>query len=129
MLPTPRTTPVLLTALAALAACADSVDEWATPHPSAFVGRWVRLREDGTWGDTMEFRPDGSVRGSTGYNVPPALQWEVTRDSSTAAGAAEPRFCARVGQMGGFCRPFRVQADEFELIGGPGGNTRFRRVR
>ena len=104
------------------AACGDRQEEDSGPHPAALAGRWVRLREGGTWGDTMEFRPDGTVRGSAGYAVPTGLKWEVTRDSATG-----PRFCVAVSGSG-FCRPYRLADGELEMIGGPNGNTRFRRV-
>jgi hypothetical protein len=83
----------------------------------------VRLREDRTWGDTMEFAADGRLHGSVGYPVPPSLTWEVKRDSS---GTAE--YCAMQGSEG-FCRPYRFSGDTLEMIGGSRGNTLFRRVR
>ena len=107
---------------AAIAACADSSAVGGGPHPREFTGRWVRLREDRTWGDTMEFAADGSLHGSAGYPIPPSLRWEVKRDSSGAA-----QYCANQGTEG-FCRTYRFSGDTLEMVGGPQGNTLFRRV-
>jgi hypothetical protein len=117
--------PVLATLVAGaaiVAACADA--SGADPaHPADFIGRWVRLRQDRTWGDTMEFVADGSMRGSAGYPVPPMLHWDVRRDSSGTS-----QYCAMQGTMG-FCRSYRLNGDTLELLGGLQGSTLFRRVR
>lgn len=105
-----------------ITACADGVQS-NSPHPSNLVGRWVRLREDQTWGDTMEFKPDGSMRGSSTYPIPPTLSWEIKRD---AGGTAQ--YCAT--QAGtGFCRNYKLSGDTLYMFGGPRGNTTFRRVQ
>lgn len=106
-----------------MAACADSSGQDASPHPANLTGRWVRLKEDQSWGDTMEFAPDGKLHGSVGYPVPPSLTWEVKRDSSGTA-----QYCAMQGSEG-FCRTYRLSGDTLEMIGGARGNTLFRRVR
>ena len=82
----------------------------------------MRLRADGTWGDTMSFGADGALQGSANYAVPPNLHWEVKRDSQ-----ATPQFCAAVSGDA-FCRPYRLTDSQLELLGGPRGNTIFRRV-
>ena len=105
-----------------VAACSGS-SQSNPAHPENLTGRWVRLREDKTWGDTMEFRPDGSMRGSAGYPIPPTLTWEVKRDSSGAQ-----QYCAMQGTIG-FCRIYRLSGDTLQMFGGPRGNTTFRRVR
>jgi hypothetical protein len=112
---------VVVLALSA-AACADAVER-DPAHPADFTGRWVRLRPDRTWGDTMEFVADGTIRGSVGYPVPPTLHWNVKRDSSGTS-----QYCALQGTMG-FCRSYRMNADTLELLGGMQGSTFFRRVR
>lgn len=110
-------------AVLALAACAaDPVPHDDGPNPAGFVGRWVRFRPDGQWGDTMRFHADGAISGSAGYPVPANLRWEVRRDS--VAGA---QFCAGVSGDG-FCRGYRLAPDSLLLLGGPNGDTRFRRV-
>jgi hypothetical protein len=114
-----RLVPTLLLLVAA--ACADSARDSA--HPAELVGRWVRLRPDRSWGDTMEFRPDGSLLGSAGYPVPPTLRWEVKR---SAGGVRQ--YCAAQGENG-FCRDYHISGDTLEMLGGPQGNTTFRRVR
>jgi hypothetical protein len=91
-------------------------------HPSSFVGRWVRWRDDRTWGDTLDFRADGSVSGSNGLGLPPTARWWV-RDNDV------PQYCAGDEQSGGYCRTYRMKGDTLLLDGGPGGNTLFRRVR
>ena len=120
-----RFAPLAFAALLA-AACSDAAGRApVTPHPAQLVGRWVRLREDSTWGDTMSFMPDGTLRGSVGYEVPPGLTWRVERDSITGG---PPRYCAT--QWGrGFCRPYRLTHDTLELLDGTRGPTLFRRVR
>lgn len=111
-----------LVATLAITACTGS-DDANTPHPSSLLGRWVRLREDQSWGDTMEFRPDGSMRGSVGYPIPPTLRWEIKRDPQGKA-----QYCAMQGEIG-FCRDYRLSGDTLEMFGGPRGNTIFRRVK
>ena len=102
-------------------ACADRASD--DSHPAELVGRWVRLRADQSWGDTMEFRPDGKLLGSTGYPVPARLEWQVKRN---ADGVLE--YCAAEGGNG-FCRAYHLDGDTLDMIGGPQGNTIFRRVR
>jgi hypothetical protein len=108
--------------VAAVAACRGAADRAPVAHPTALTGRWVRLKEDGTWGDTMDFLPDGTVRGSADHPVPTSLRWTVERDSTGE------QFCAR-DESGGFCRPYHLKDGQLELIGGPSGHTVFRRVR
>ena len=72
----------------------------------------------------MEFRADGSLAGSTGYNVPKILTWRIERD--TNGGASQ--YCASFGKSPGFCRAYRLNGDTLELLGGPRGTTVFRRV-
>jgi hypothetical protein len=105
-----------------IAGCADSAQGDAA-HPANLTGRWLRLREDGTWGDTMQFKPDGSLAGSTGYPIPPTLRWEVKRDAKGTA-----QYCAAQGNDG-FCRDYRISGDTLVMIGGSHGSTTFRRVR
>ena len=115
-----RRSVALLFALGAVA-CADAAQD-NSPHPSVFVDRWVRLKEDNTWGDTMEFRADGTLGGSAGYQVPPNLRWEIKRDATGRA-----QYCAT--QLGaGFCRDYSIRGDTLFMLGGPQGNTTFRRV-
>ena len=108
---------------AALTSCAGGSQGESSAHPAKLTGRWVRLKEDQTWGDTMEFAPDGKLHGSAGYPVPSSLKWEVKRDST---GTEE--YCAKQGPMG-FCRKYRLSGDTLELLGAARGSTLFRRVR
>ena len=105
-----------------IAACADSAQR-DPAHPDYIAGRWVRLRPDNSWGDTMTFTPDGTLLGSQGYPVPPSLRWEVKKDAK-----GTPQYCAAQGPNG-FCRDFSISGDTLRMIGGPQGNTTFRRVR
>jgi len=105
-----------------LAACADSAQR-DPAHPDYLTGRWLRLRADNTWGDTMTFSPDGALLGSQGYAVPPSLHWVVKADAK-----GKLQYCAAQG-ADGFCRDFRIAGDTLELLGGPQGNSIFRRVR
>jgi hypothetical protein len=104
-----------------ITACTRSADN--SPHPANLLGRWVRLREDQSWGDTMEFKPDGSLGGSAGYKIPPTLRWEIKRDANGKA-----QYCATQVDMG-FCRDYRLSGDTLEMLGGPRGKTVFRRVK
>lgn len=119
-----RPSAALLVVAIALAACGDAGGRAPDPRPEALVGRWVRLRADSTWGDTMTFRADGALLGSTGYVVPTGLRWRVNPD--TLGG---PHFCARASADYGFCRPYELRDGSLVLLGGgPNGPTHFRRV-
>jgi hypothetical protein len=113
----------MVVAAATVAACGIGSRRADPAHPSELTGRWVRLRPDSTWGDTMEFRSDGTMGGSVGYPVPPGLRWVVKPNEPGG-----PQFCASVGSDG-FCRPYHLRNDELEMIGGPQVRTLFRRVR
>ena len=102
--------------------CADAAQR-DPAHPDYLTGRWLRLRPDNSWGDTMTFRPDGTLLGSAGYPVPPSLRWEVKRDANGVL-----QYCAAQGPNG-FCRAFHITGDTLQMIGGPQGNTTFLRVR
>ena len=106
----------------AFAACADSARHDPS-HPDYLTGRWLRLRPDNSWGDTMTFSPDGALIGSEGYPVPPSLRWEVKKDAHGTL-----QYCAAQGPNG-FCRDFSISGDTLRMLGGPQGNTTFRRVR
>jgi len=118
----PRAAATAFLLVTAVAACTDSAQR-EPAHPDNLTGRWLRLRPDGSWGDTMTFSPDGTLLGSQGYPVPPSLRWEVKRDVNGV-----PQYCAAQGPDG-FCRNFRLAGDTLEMLGGPQGNTTFRRVR
>lgn len=106
----------------AITACSMNRDP---AHPRNLTGHWVRLREDRTWGDTMEFRADGSLAGSAGYDVPKILTWRIERDPNGGAS----HYCTSFGKVPGFCRAYRLNGDTLELLGGTQGTTFFRRVR
>jgi hypothetical protein len=91
-------------------------------QPSEFVGRWVRLREDSTWGDTLQYLADGRVLGSSGHPVPPSARWGVR---ARLAGSRE--FCAADNKEG-YCQTFRLVDSVMVLDGGPSGPTYFRRA-
>jgi hypothetical protein len=105
-----------------ITACADAAQHFEQ-HPEYLTGRWIRLRPDNSWGDTMTFSPDGTLLGSQGYPVPPSLKWEVKRDANGVL-----QYCAAQGPNG-FCRNFTISGDTLRMFGGPQGNTTFRRVR
>lgn len=106
-----------------LVACAPGASPSPTlDHPSQLVGRWVRLREDSTWGDTLVYLADGRVLGSTGHAVPPSARWGIK------AGAGGIRqFCAADAKEG-YCQTFQLQDSALILDGGPAGPTIFRRA-
>lgn len=91
-------------------------------HPVDLVGRWVRLREDSTWGDTLEYLADGRVLGSTGHPVPTNAGWGVRADPLNSR-----EFCA-ADEREGSCQTYRFQDSIMVLDGGPAGPSYFRRV-
>ena len=109
---------------ALLSFCTGSEKEGTTSsNPTALVGRWVRLREEGVWGDTLLFRADGKVAGSAGHPVPASARW-VVRESPL--GTRE--LCVGDSAVGS-CQSFRIAGDTLVSGGGPQGPTRFRRIR
>ena len=48
----------------------------ATPTPE-LAGRWVRQLENGSWGDTLDLRTDGSVAGSVSEPLRQPVRWSV----------------------------------------------------
>lgn len=110
--------------LTSLAACQRAPETAKAPltQPASLVGRWVRLRDDGTWGDTLDYRPDGRVLGSQGHEVPPSARWGVRPGP---LGSQE--LCAADATVA-YCQTFRFVADTMLLGGGPRGPTRFRRA-
>ena len=90
-------------------------------HPTALIGRWVRLRSDGSWGDTLEYLSSGHVRGSVGHSVPASARWSVVR-SRLGEG-----FCA-IDVNERSCQPYRLEGDTL-VLGGLTDPTYFRRVR
>ena len=111
-------------ALASLvAACArGAAPEHPLDHPREFVGRWVRLRDDRSWGDTLEYLADGRVLGSVGHPVPASARWGVRR-----APRRQPEFCA-ADEREGYCQTYRFEGQTLVLGGGPNGPSYFRRA-
>src|SRR6476469_6301245 len=87
-------------------------------HPSEFIGQWVRLRADRTWGDTLDFRADGSMGGSQGHAVPPGSTGSIRQGDVSQFSALEPR-------EGGYCQTFQLQGDTLRLDSGPNPQTVF----
>jgi hypothetical protein len=92
-------------------------------HPAQFVGKWVRLRSDGTWGDTLEYLADGRVVGSVGHPVPLTDRWVVVRSKLAGEG-----FCAGAPTKPA-CQPFRLDGDTLLVLGRVADPTYFRRVQ
>src|SRR4051812_30180768 len=82
-----------------------SIFENSDGTSNEFVGQWVRLREDSTWGDTLNYLQNGRVLGSTGHDVPQSAQWGV-RDGPS--GTRE--FCA-ADEREGYCETFRFEGE------------------
>ena len=117
---------ILLVPIASVLACrttkGDSNLEGEMTRPTELVGRWVRMREDRTWGDTLEYLADGHVAGSQGHAGPPSARWGVK--------AGPPRqACFWDASEGGMCRTFELRGDTLSLDSGPSAPTIFRRVR
>jgi hypothetical protein len=94
----------------------------AQSYPGALVGRWVRQDDSGAWVDTLEFRANGTVSGSTNFRVPANARWVVKRRSNGAS-----RFCAS-DSTGSSCHPY-VATDSLLTLVDPDGKVTFRRVR
>jgi len=100
---------------------ADSTLGGALQHPTMLAGRWVRLREDKTWGDTLGYQADGRVVGSAGHAVPESARWGVR------AGPPE-QTCFGDAREGGMCRTFELRGDTLLVDNGPSAPTVYRRV-
>lgn len=74
---TPSRILLLTVVIASGSGCTPPRDDREIGQPPGFVGSWVRQRSDGTWGDTLELTATGTVRGSTGWRVPPDAKWGV----------------------------------------------------
>ena len=91
-------------------------------HPTDLVGRWVRLKADSSWGDTLEYLSDGRVLGSEGNPVPATARW------GTKPGPLGTHlFCAADGSEGA-CQSYRFADSVMVVGGGPSGPSYFRRV-
>ncbi len=117
---------MLLIPVASVLACRatknDSKLDGEKTEPAELIGRWVRWREDRTWGDTLEYRADGHVAGSQGHAVPSSARWGVR--------AGPPRqACFWDASEGGMCRTFELHGDTLLLDNGPAAPTIFRRAR
>jgi hypothetical protein len=113
-----------LVLLGLVAACSGTSPAKAPmTQPANLVGRWVRLREDSTWGDTLQYLADGRVLGSTGHPVPETARWGVREGP---AGSQE--FCAADSKEG-YCQTFRFEDSIMVVGGGPSGPSYFRRAQ
>ena len=121
----------LLSLAATLVACrvsqsdtvsaADSTVGGSNQRPMELSARWVRLRADGTWGDTLDYRADGHVIGSQGHPVPTSARWGVR--------VGPPRqICFGDATEGGMCRTYELRGDTLVLDSGPSAPTLYRRV-
>jgi hypothetical protein len=91
-------------------------------HPPELTGKWVRLRADGTWGDTLSYLADGGVRGSPGHPIPASARWVVVRSKAAGEG-----FC--VGDdRDRSCRPFRLEGDTL-VVGDISSPAYYRRAQ
>lgn len=113
----------MIAAVAMPIACANPPST-RTPmtQPAELVGRWVRLRADSTWGDTLQYLADGRVLGSVGHPVPATARWGVR-----AGPAGSHEFCA-ADEKESYCQTFRLEGRNMVLDGGPRGPSYFRRA-
>jgi len=113
----------LLTAVAIPAACSKAASTRAPmTQPAELVGRWVRLRADSTWGDTLHYLADGRILGSVGHPVPASARWGVRPGPG-----GSPDFCT-ADEKEGYCQTFRFEGHVMVLGGGPSGPSYFRRA-
>jgi len=89
-------------------------------RPPEFVGWWARLVADTSWIDTIELRPDGSVR-SRDNTVSDSVSWAVVH-SRVGEG-----FCLGSRHQPN-CRDFRLEGDTLVLIS-PTSHSYWRRAR
>ena len=107
--------------VATILACGSRGGRSVESHPVAIAGRWVRQQEAGTPGDTIDFRTDGTVGGSTGNPVPPSARWGVTVRNGREV------FCAR-DSVESSCQTYRLHGNALMLGGGPSQTTTYHRV-
>ena len=105
----------------AVTACSVDHPRSMESHPQQFIGSWVFGHSDGTWGDTITWNADGSMRGSIGHPIPGDARWGVrARDDGTQT------ICVSGGNQSN-CQPFSVVGDT--LLWGVGSDMdRFRIV-
>jgi hypothetical protein len=109
--------------LIALIGCGGGRDPRTAPltNPSELAGRWVRQLTDSTWGDTLFFLPDGSVKGSVKNPVPPSARWGVRADRSFQS------LCVGDSRESA-CNSYQLQNGVLTWDLGPQGKDVFRRV-
>jgi hypothetical protein len=109
-----KRTPTLHVALAALPAVLSLTGcvplDARVVHPAELTGKWVRLRADGTWGDTLEYLADGRILGSAGRPVPATARWDVVRSRVAGEG-----LCTSDGPKKGRCQIYRLEGDTLVL--------------
>jgi len=116
-----RPSVVLVALLAAPGCAAERPPAAPLSHPSELLGRWVRLRADSTWGDTLDFTKDGRILGSVGHTMPEDSHWGVRPGS-----LGSHLLCAQV-EKEAYCQTYRFEGAVMVLGGGPSGPTYFRR--
>lgn len=90
-------------------------------QPAELSGRWARFLPDQTWGDTIEFRTDGSVVEVAHAAGPDSLRWSVVRSR-----AGDEALCLGVPPKP-TCRPYRFEGDTL-IIGRLPAQTYYRRA-
>jgi hypothetical protein len=92
-------------------------------NPSEFVGRWERQIDPETWGDTLDFRADGTVRGVESNPVPASARWYVSQNTSGGR-----TFCVGDDKVSS-CKSFEMSNGILTVSGGPNQPSVFRRIR
>lgn len=106
-------------AFALLFATGCALSDASINRPTGLVGRWVQLRDDGSWGDTVAYLADGRLRGSRGVAIPDSADWSVVTFRGSDGLCAEP--------VTRTCEPFRLVGDTL-VVGEVGKYRFFRRV-
>jgi len=107
-----------------LLACQQNDDAAIDAQRATLIGRWARQLADGSWGDTLELHPDGSVTGSVDNHVPPEAHWTVKQGALHAK-----LFCAGDAKES-YCQSYRFVGHNLLILDdGPLGQTNYRRVR
>ena len=101
-----------------IAGCKKKEEAKLDLHPSNIAGRWLLLRPDGTPGDTVEFRADGTIHAPYTDST---SRWAVQTRYGTSV------FCSRSSREA-VCQPFHVANDTLLINNGPGSYITLRRI-
>lgn len=103
------------------------LDKFEVVRPAELTGKWVKLRTDGTWGDTVEYLADGRVVAGLGTVLRRGARWSVVR-SRSAGQALCTSDSASTTRSVSCPQLLRIEGDTI-LVGVSTSPSYFRRVR